>query len=142
MHVPAGLPRRLAAAFYDLLIIVALWFAATALLLPFTGGEAVPAGGAIHYLHQLYLLGVTYVYFGWFWTHSGQTTGMKAWRLRVIREDGRAPTWRDTALRFGAAMLSWLPLGLGYFWALWDAEQRTWHDRLSRTRLVVLPKRR
>ena len=37
----AGLLRRLAALFYDSLLLLALWFIATALLLPFTGGEAV-----------------------------------------------------------------------------------------------------
>jgi uncharacterized RDD family membrane protein YckC len=38
-------------------------------------------------------------------------------------------------------LLSWLPLGLGYFWILFDREGRAWHDRLSRTRVVLLPKR-
>ena len=38
---PAGLLRRLAALFYDSLLLLALWFVATAVLLPFTGGDAV-----------------------------------------------------------------------------------------------------
>ena len=44
-------------------------------------------------------------------------------------------------LRFFAAILSWLPLGLGFFWQLWDADRLTWHDRLSRTRIVHYPRR-
>ena len=33
--------RRLAALLYDSLLLLALWFIATALLLPLTGGEAI-----------------------------------------------------------------------------------------------------
>jgi uncharacterized RDD family membrane protein YckC len=66
---------------------------------------------------------------------------MASWRLRVEREDGALLTWGDTVKRLAAALLSWLPLGLGYFWILFDREGRAWHDRLSRTRVVVLPKR-
>jgi hypothetical protein len=36
-----SLLRRLAAAFYDSLLVIAIWFLATLLLLPLTGGEAV-----------------------------------------------------------------------------------------------------
>jgi uncharacterized RDD family membrane protein YckC len=35
--------------------------------------------------------------------------------------------------------LSWLPLGLGFFWVLFDRDRRAWHDRLSGTRLVFRP---
>ena len=33
-----------------------------------------------------------------------------------------------------------LPAGLGLFWCLVDRDDLTWHDRLSRTRLVVVPR--
>jgi len=42
--------------------------------------------------------------------------------------------------RLGWALVSLLPLGLGFLWILFDPEKRAWHDRLSRTRVVVLPK--
>jgi uncharacterized RDD family membrane protein YckC len=38
-------------------------------------------------------------------------------------------------------LLSWLPLGLGFLWMLVDSQGRAWHDRLSGTRVVELPKR-
>jgi uncharacterized RDD family membrane protein YckC len=43
-------------------------------------------------------------------------------------------------LRFLAAIVSWLPFGLGFWWQLWDRDGLTWHDRLSSTRLVHYPK--
>ncbi len=127
---PVGLPRRLAAAAYDTLPLFALLFVATALLLPFTGGEAVAPGNPVH---LLYLLVVAYLYFGWFWTHGGQTLGMRAWHIRVRAISGGAVTWKGAALRFLAALLSWAACGAGFLRAAFDAERRTWHDLLSRT---------
>jgi uncharacterized RDD family membrane protein YckC len=33
-----------------------------------------------------------------------------------------------------------LCLGLGFLWVLYDRDKLAWHDRLSGTRLVRLPK--
>jgi uncharacterized RDD family membrane protein YckC len=43
-------------------------------------------------------------------------------------------------LRFVVAMASWLLLGLGFLWVLWDKESRSWHDIYSDSRTVQLPK--
>ena len=32
-----------------------------------------------------------------------------------------------------AAILSFIPLGLGYAWALWDPQRQTWHDKIMHT---------
>jgi len=65
---------------------------------------------------------------------------MASWRLRVEREDGNLLGWGDTLRRLGWSLLSLLPLGLGYLWIVFDPLRRAWHDRLSGTRVVVLPK--
>lgn len=137
----AGLLRRLAAAVYDGLLLLAIWMVTTAAFLPFTGGEAVQSSPVLRLVHRVALVAVTIGFFGIFWTRRGQTLGMASWRLQLERCDGRALTWRDTAVRLGAALLSWLPLGLGWWWSLADPAKRTWHDAISRTRVFVLPKR-
>ncbi len=139
----AGLPRRLAAMFYDGLLLVAILMIATALLLPLTGGEAITQADHpwLEFAYRLVIAGLVVLFFGTFWTRRGQTLGMASWRLRVEREDGSLLTWSDTVKRLAAALLSWLPLGLGYIWILFDREGRAWHDRLTRTRVVLLPKR-
>jgi hypothetical protein len=81
-----------------------------------------------------------FLFYGWFWTHGGQTLGMRTWRLRLVRADGGPITWHITAIRFGSALLALAPLGLGLWWALFDKDKRAWHDRLSGTRLIVTPK--
>jgi len=138
----AGLLRRLAAMFYDSLLLLALLMIVTALFLLTTGGEAIDprTQPVLEFIYRLVLLLLTVGFFGVSWTRSGQTLGMATWRLRVEREDGRRLTWGDTLRRLGWALVSLLPAGLGFAWVLFDPERRAWHDRLSRTRVVVVPK--
>jgi uncharacterized RDD family membrane protein YckC len=134
---PPGLLRRLAAVLYDSLLMVA-----TALFLPFTGGEAIDPQHhrALEWIYRAVLALLVVGFFGIFWTRGGQTLGMATWRLSVEREDGRALTWADTVRRLAAAVLSWLALGLGWLWILVDPRRRAWHDRLSGTRVVRVGK--
>ena len=129
----ASLLRRLGAILYDSLLILALMFLATLPFIAIGGGEPVDPG----YLpYQLTLLGVTWLFFAGFWSSSGRTLGMQAWRLRVEDDSGKTPSLKAASVRFFAAIVSWLPLGLGFLWQLWDKDQLTWHDRLSGTHLV------
>ena len=139
----AGLLRRLGALFYDALLLVALFMIVTALLLPLTGGEAITPRSAGRYelLYRLAPGPVVVFFFGYGWTRAGQTVGMAAWRLKLVRCDGRLPGWPDVFKRLAAGVLALLPLGAGYLWILFDRDRLAWHDRLSSTRIVVVPKR-
>ena len=130
---PPGLARRLAAIAYDCFLLVAVLILATALLMPFTGGQAIEPHNA---LYTAYLLAVSFGYFGWFWTHGGQTLGMRTWHMRLESVGRRAPSWSQALGRFAGACLSWLAFGAGFLWLLVDRDRLTWHDRLSGTRLV------
>src|SRR5699024_1044870 len=132
---PAPLPRRLAAAFYDLLLMLALWFVAIAALLPFTGGHALDGSSPIF---RLYLLAVSYLFFSWFWTRGGRTLGLRAWRLQVRGPAGTAVDWRQALLRYCAAWVAWLSV-IGILWCLVDPQKRCWQDIFSHTEVVAHP---
>ncbi|MGI9245171.1 MAG: RDD family protein [Steroidobacteraceae bacterium] len=138
----AGLFRRLAALLYDGLLLLALWMIATALFLPFTGGEAVlwQTHPVLRVIHLATLAAILVGFYGLFWTRQGHTLGMASWRLRLERSDGARLTWADTVRRIAGGLLSWLPAGLGWWWCLFDAQGRTWHYMLSATRVYVEPK--
>jgi uncharacterized RDD family membrane protein YckC len=143
-----GLMRRLAAMFYDSLLVFAVAWTVTAVAVflrrESVGEAAIRASGhaaASGPLLQAAIAIALVLFFGWFWTRTGQTLGMQAWRLRVQQPDGRPISWRQALLRMCGAVLSALCLGAGYWWVLVDREQCTWHDRLSGTRVVLLPKR-
>ncbi len=126
--------RRLAAIVYDWMLLFSVLFALTLfVLLPLNQGDAINSGNIVY---QLFLLLISYVYFGWQWCHGGQTLGMRAWRIRVQRADQQPLGWFESSMRFVFAMLSIALLGTGFILSLFDENQNTLHDRLSKTALI------
>ncbi len=133
---PAPMGRRLAAAGYDFLLLLGLWVAAGFVAVGVHGGKA--ASGADP-LFQGSLLGIALIFNAWFWTHGGQTLGMRAWRLQVRKEGGGTISWGRAGLRFLVALFAWSCAGLGVLWALIHPENKTWQDLLSGTETILLP---
>jgi uncharacterized RDD family membrane protein YckC len=145
----AGLLRRFAAIVYDAILLAGVLVLASAVV-------TIPLGLALgpdkaqplfdspwfRWPFFVYCVVVAAAFHLWFWTHGGQTLGMRAWRLKVVREDGGTLTPRDSLFRWAAALLSWAPVGLGFLWSLLDPRGLTWHDRISRTHLVLLARPR
>jgi uncharacterized RDD family membrane protein YckC len=129
-----SLIRHLAAIVYDFLLLTALLFLATALLLPFNGGEAFSSR---QFFYPIYLFAVSFLFYGWFWTHGGQTLGLKAWKIKVISDNGNMISWRQAFIRFIVSIMSWGFLGLGFVWVLFDKEHRSWHDISSKSGLFI-----
>ncbi len=127
--------RRLGALVYDCMLLGGILFVATALILPFRGGEAFRPDQSFY---GAYLLTVIAFFFVWFWTHGGQTLGMRAWKIRLCDESGGPLSWTQACLRFLIALFSLGFFGLGFFWAVFDKEKRCWHDRIARTRMIGL----
>ena len=148
----AGLLRRVGAIFYDGLLLLGTLFIATALVLLLTGGAAVPSANQ---WFPIYLLSICFLFYGWFWTHGGQTLGMRAWKIRLQQPGGEPVTWRQALLRFVLSSL-WAPLAI-LPWSIPALDSRMkpaislamgggfflftlltrWHDRYSNTRLVL-----
>lgn len=133
---PAGLWRRLAAMAYDWLLLASVLFATTFVLILLRGGAAIAPGT---WWYGVLLIAVAFLFYGWCWTHGGQTLGLRAWKLRVVTADGRPLSWLDAARRFVASIVLLVPPGLGLVWALLDSKRRCWNDRLSHTRIDRLP---
>ncbi len=146
----AGFWRRVFAWVYDALVAIAVYMLAGAVaFLLFTlcihlgvvsmqGYEHVIdlQRSSILYSVLIYGWNLAWVafFFVWFWTRSGQTLGMKAWRLRVQNQDG-------TKLSKKTAIKRLLPtlLGLGNFAVLFDGKnQLSLQDRLTNTEVVLL----
>lgn len=136
----AGFGRRLAALIYDALLIAALLMVYTAALLPFTHGHAITRQSA-GYGWYAYCAGEMLLIGGYCvlnWTRSGQTLGMRAWRLKVVSESGRPLTTARAAARFMCSLAAWMPAALGVLWLYLDPARLALQDRLSGTRVLVL----
>jgi uncharacterized RDD family membrane protein YckC len=80
------------------------------------------------------------LYYLYFWSHGRQTLAMRAWRTRLVRDDGADLTGLDAMRRLAFACATLLPLGAGVLWVVIDRDGLAWYDRLSRTRPVLLAK--
>jgi len=171
--VAPGLLRRLAAIFYDTILVLSLMVAAFALVyLPLAMGlgiEDLREHPVLSHLLFLWMLAVGAGFHLWFWTHGGQTLGMRAWRLKLVQADGRPITWPQAGLRVLTAIPAWLvgiigialatgislssqawlqpfatwPRGsillAGIAWLVIDHWPGGWRDKLTGTRVVLLP---
>lgn len=171
---PAGLPRRLGALLSDSLVLFGILALVTLFLfvpiLNALGKKAmVPSevGWLLSIAYALVLLGVCFGFYGYFWTRSGQTIGMRAWRLRLKSVKGDLLGWRQAFIRWLIAVAPWLcsvllldmaeslgsllvkviALGVG-FWGVLDfvsmygrKDRMCWHDRMSSSCIILLPER-
>lgn len=133
---PAKFSQRLGAYLLDTLIVVV----AAAVIGGIVGLLTYFAGVAEAALDPVAQLVGWIVSLGYFialeGSESGATVGKGRLDVKVVAADGSRAGYGKATGRNFAKFLSGIPLGLGYLWALWDAENRTWHDMLSGTRVV------
>ncbi len=157
--------RRFASLGYEGLLVAAilvaggLAFSGAAALLSTVGMATGASTGLERVLLQAFLVALLGAYFVPSWIRGGQTLAMKAWKLRLVRTDGRGVGAGLALLRFalgalvlgtGAAAAMWLwrhsgsvpgwlaalPAAVDLGWILCDRERQFLHDRLTRTRVV------
>ncbi len=66
----------------------------------------------------------------------GASFGKLIFRLRVVRSDGAPIGIGRSLARSSCMVISAAPLYLGYLWALFSPQQKTWHDRLCATQVI------
>ncbi|GGY42538.1 RDD family protein [Bacterioplanes sanyensis] len=142
----ATLSRRLAAMLYDSLVLISLYimagFIVVALLKLINDGEfpgALPWSISVSIFFC-----VAFLYYTHSWLRGGQTIGMKAWRIALVNNNEKHGQvlplqLSQCMLRCGCGFFSLLAGGLGFWWMLFDRQQRTWHDMASVTRIIHRP---
>jgi len=145
--VHPALPRRLIAILYDTLLVLPLIMLSVAISLGLYGALLKLTGGSQDalslnpYLVRTIAFLSCVGFFSAFWLKSGQTLGMQAWRIKLVRtSNGETASAGQALLRCFGALLSAACAGAGYWWCLVDRNGRCWHDYLSGTELILLPK--
>ena len=154
--IPCPLWRRLAALVYDLLAVIAIVMVVGLLCQLATGGRLIGTGAQVvipFWYRPLQAL-VVAAYFTVSWRYGGQTLGMRAWRIRLVRRDGAVVGCARGAMRVLVAALPTAALALApawglqgvlwsalVLWALWfvpalfDRRRRALHDLVAGTEL-------
>ncbi|WP_394202621.1 RDD family protein [Marinagarivorans algicola] len=149
----APLWRRFAALGYDSLILLAISMAygavvtivgATLGLGSQQGAEQYQPMFATGGIGELVLIGwiltLGSFYVG-FWQRSGQTVGMRAWRLCLIDvHTQQPPSAVRCSQRAAWGVLSLLLAGIGYWYRFFSPTGQCLHDKLTTTTVIVLPK--
>lgn len=127
----ASIGDRIMAGIVDLALVVAafllfvLVFAACTAHPP-TGKAALAGAGGV-------LFGLFVLYQWLFFSYLDTTPGMRYARIALCTFDDENPTRKAMRFRVGSLLLSAMPLGLGFLWALFDEDHLGWHDRITRT---------
>ncbi|MDB2384772.1 RDD family protein [Endozoicomonas sp.] len=143
----APLWRRLVAMIYDSFLVLALLilvgFLNLGIQITVYGESQLRAmtdqgytlDGPLLYTSQVLTI---FCFFTFFWRKKGQTLGMQAWRIRIVNDDLQTLTYRQIVVRCLIAIPSTLLCLTGILWMKVDPEQKSWPDRLSKTRTVLL----
>lgn len=144
----ASFRRRLFAWIYDVLVVIAILMVAAGLelavvhvlaanhwlVLPVNGDEASFVAGK--WWHSAYFLLIAVLFTAYFWVKGGQTLGMRAWRLQVLRLDGGPLSFGQAVLRSLASLA-----GLSSLWVIVNrTEKLALHDYLAKTQVITLSK--
>jgi uncharacterized RDD family membrane protein YckC len=66
----------------------------------------------------------------------GQTVGMMALSIKVIRTNGGSMDYVQAFVRWLGSIVSGIALGLGFLWIAWDPDKQGWHDKIADTYVV------
>jgi len=132
-----GFWRRTGAYLLDFIILAIAGFV-LGLVLGIAGVGARMRQEDIDLVAQLLgdLLGLGYFLYFWSAHGSGQTPGMRALRLRVIRTDGTYMSVGRAFLRNIGLGLSTIALGIGLLWVAFDKNKQGWHDKIADTFVI------
>ena len=132
----AGFLKRILDLIYDSLLIAAIIIVAS-LLLVFINGEYPKPGTLLSVIQFLISILVGPLFYSYFWlTNDGQTTGMQAWKIKLVSSNESKLNMKQTYLRCLISVISFLFIGIGYFWILFNKNNLSWSDIATKTRVV------
>lgn len=138
--------RRLLAIVYDALILLAVSMAYGAIVMVvhiFAMGTVLEENQRV-FTSPLIPMGWIITLIGFyvlFWIKAGQTVGMRAWRLTIIGENNALPTLKHAVIR-GVVSPVLVISGIAYLWKWVDSNGLCLHDKLSKTKVLLEPKRK
>jgi uncharacterized RDD family membrane protein YckC len=155
--VAPTLKRRLAAFVYEGVLLFGVLMLAGIAYSASTGLRDPRVQGTLGL--QVFLFLVLGLYFGWFWSHGGQTVAMKAWHIRLTDTRGGPVSMSRALVRYvlswlwfapalltahlsglkgGGSLFGIMATGVLAYAALsrLSRERQFWHDMVCGTRLV------
>ena len=120
--------KRIAAAIYDLLLLLGVWFASGSIAVWINGGiiESKWIGPLIVFLS-------TWIFYGYFWTHGGKTLGMAVWKFEIYSLDKKPVTFYQISIRYFCNLLTFFLFGLPLILIYFTKNNLSLSDIISKT---------
>ncbi len=135
---PAGFLKRILALVYDSLLIGAIVLVLS-LLLVFVNEGYPESGSFVSFIQFFILVATGPAFYSYFWiANKGQTTGMQAWKIKLVTKDGTELNTQKTILRCLISFISFACFGLGYLWILYNKDNLSWSDILTKTKIIKI----
>lgn len=138
---PATFIRRAAAYFIDCLVIGFLWLIAVSIATAVALTVDRDSEASDIAIGMVVLLAGPPIWFFYQWASNsrGASVGKRKMSLSIRSSSARATPGIGTGLvRTLGQALGAVPLGLGFWWALWDGKKQAWHDKIAGTQVVRL----
>jgi len=134
----AGFGLRCGAFLVDYIIVIAS-LAATLLLASWIKRSwmAPEVADFVVIIGYLATAGLIFYNLVYLYVREGRSIGKEFIGLRVVRSDGDPIDYKTALLRHIVGYpVSFLCLGLGVIWILFDSGRQGWHDKLAKTTVV------
>ncbi|MGB1261641.1 MAG: RDD family protein [Cognaticolwellia sp.] len=130
-----GFKARLLASILDTLILMMI---TAPLLYLFYGGAYFVSEDSLHGLADFI---ISYIFpliaTILFWVYKSATPGKIVLSMKIVdKKTGNKPSVAQSIIRYIGYYVSLIPLGLGFFWIIWDDKNQGWHDKIAGTLVV------
>jgi uncharacterized RDD family membrane protein YckC len=132
----APLSKRFLAGLADAIVLL-LGACVYALIFWRTGGHLTPGPLAISILVFI-AVSIEFGYFSLLTALASTTPGLLWMGIEIRNLNGTRPTFRESFWRGFGYLVSSSALMLGFLWSIFDADNLTWHDRMSGTFLTPI----
>lgn len=100
--------------------------------------KASGPGRDFSFIYVWILIIITWLYYGLMESSNRQASlGKILMSIKVTDRQGNKLSFGQASKRFFARILSALPYGLGFLWALWGKDKQTFHDKIAQTYVVT-----
>ncbi|GAC1486413.1 MAG: RDD family protein [Candidatus Limnocylindrales bacterium] len=125
----AGFWRRVGAWVIDTVLLTVIGAIVIGVLSGGDGARGVSLNGLVGLAYYLY-----------FWSHygHGQTLGMRALSMRVVKTDGGELGLGGALLRYVGLLISMAALFIGVVWVAFDKNKQGWHDKIASTYVITV----
>ena len=120
--------RRIAAAVYDIFLLLGVWF--------LVGSIGVWINGGIienKFIGPILVLISTWIFYIYFWTHGGKTLGMAVWNFEIYSLDNKKIGFKKASIRFAFNLITFILCGLPLILIYLTEKSLSLSDYLSKT---------